>query len=306
MSLGARPLRDFARSVGDRDAVVPVGGRTQWGAGGEPDPSAREVRPPSGVVSSEPAEMVVRVRAGTPVAELADAVGASGQMVPLDPPSPTWATVGGVLSVGQSGLRRLRWGPIRDTVLEVTYVSAEGKLVRAGGPVVKNVSGFDLCRLMVGSLGTIGILAEVVLRTLPAPKVAVWMTSTSAPWEIASRAFRPSSVLWDGRSTRVLLEGDAGEVASESEALGSSFEECGPPERVPPERISVRPSKITTAVAGMEPGSFLAEIGVGVIHLDGPVTPPPTDASAAALHRRIKEGFDPNGRLNPGRRVVLA
>ena len=73
------------------------------------------------------------------------------------------------LAVGHSGIRRLGWGPVRDTVLEVRYVSADGRLIKGGGPTVKNVSGYDLPRLFVGSLGTLGIIAEVVLRTRPVP-----------------------------------------------------------------------------------------------------------------------------------------
>src|SRR5207237_3236629 len=96
-----------------------------------------------------------------------DALGEHGQCVALPPHE--GATVGGVLAVGRSGLRRLRFGPVRDTLLEARYVSAEGRLVKAGGPTVKNVSGFDLCRLLVGSLGTLGLLGAVVLRCRPRP-----------------------------------------------------------------------------------------------------------------------------------------
>jgi FAD/FMN-containing dehydrogenase len=160
MGVTGTALAAFADEVGTHGHVVPVGGGTHWAAVGE----GRRVRAPAGVVAYEPAEMTVRVRAGTTVAELDAVLAEHGQMVPLDPADPTRATVGGVLAEGVSGIRRLRWGPVRDTVLEVRYVSAEGRVVKSGGPVVKNVSGFDLCRLMVGSRGTLGVLAEVVLR----------------------------------------------------------------------------------------------------------------------------------------------
>ncbi|HEX9968694.1 MAG TPA: FAD-binding protein, partial [Acidimicrobiales bacterium] len=126
-------LTAFAEEVGTEGAVAPVGGRTQWEVGGLPAPGGREVRAPAGIVAYQPAEMTVRVRAGTTVAELEAALAEHGQFVPLDPARPAEATVGGVLAVGHSGLRRLRWGPIRDTVLEVRYVSAEGRLVKSGG-----------------------------------------------------------------------------------------------------------------------------------------------------------------------------
>src|SRR5206468_8580471 len=136
--------------------------------GGPPSPEVREVRAPAGVASFEPAEMTVRCGAGTTVAELDAALAEHGQCVAL----PDWdgGTVGGVLAVGRSGVRRLGYGPVRDALLEARFVSAEGRLVKAGGPTVKNVSGFDLCRLLVGSLGTLGLIGEVVLRTRPLPE----------------------------------------------------------------------------------------------------------------------------------------
>src|SRR5438477_488545 len=124
----------FAKEVGDHGPVTCVGGRTQWDVGGAVSSEAREVHAPSGVVTFDPAEMTVRVRAGTTVAELDHALAAGGQMVPLDPVDPERATVGGVLAVGQSGVRRLRYGPVRDTALEVRFVNGQGKLVKAGGP----------------------------------------------------------------------------------------------------------------------------------------------------------------------------
>ena len=101
--------------------------------------------------------------AGTPVAEVDAALAEHGQRVAIPPTG----TVGGALAVGRSGIRRLGDGPIRDAVLQVRYVSAAGEIVKAGGPTVKNVSGFDLCRLLVGSRGTLGFLGDVILRTRP-------------------------------------------------------------------------------------------------------------------------------------------
>ncbi|MEJ7585628.1 MAG: FAD-binding protein [Acidimicrobiales bacterium] len=107
------------------------GGRTQWDVGGALEPGTRSVRAPAGVVAFEPAEMTVRVGAGATVVDLDLALAEQGQCVAL----PAWpgATVGGVLAVGRSGLRRLGYGPVRDTLLEARVVSAEGRLVKAGG-----------------------------------------------------------------------------------------------------------------------------------------------------------------------------
>lgn len=297
-------IEAFAEEVGGTAAgpVTCAGGRTQWDVGGTADPSAREVGARSGIVELEPAEMVVRVRAGTAVAELEAALAAKGQQVPLDPVEPERATVGGVLAVGRSGTRRLRYGPVRDVVLEVTTVMADGRIVKAGGPVVKNVSGFDLGRLLVGSLGTIGFVAEVVLRCSPRPPVRSWFRSPAEadPVETRNRLFRPSSILWDGATTWVLVEGTGAEVGAERSALGPGWEEVAEGPILPKGgRRSLRPSTLPNLE-----GRFVAEVGVGTVHVDAPVPVRPPDPTTYELHRRVKATFDPTGRMNPGRDVL--
>ena len=319
---GVAGLGAFAEEVGSDGRVCVAGGRTQWHVGGEPKPGTREVRAPRGVVSHQPAEMIVRVLAGTRVTDLSDGLGAAGQMVPLDPAAPDQATVGGVLAVGQSGPRRLRYGPVRDTVLEVRFVNAAGRIVKAGGPVVKNVTGYDLCRLMVGSLGTLGLLAEVVLRCHPLPAASRWFRSVRSgphPQEVAGRVYRPSSVLWDGQQVWVWLEGHPADVAAQAaEVLGSAFEEVTrPPALTCRHRLSVPPAAFGRLLAGglSAPGPWLAEVGVGTVHTDSPAEvaaalgiswPPRLDARVAALHQELRARFDPTGRLNPGRQIALA
>src|SRR6185295_2466307 len=148
--------------------------------GGEPVPGAVEVQAPRGVAVYDPADLTVTVGAGTPVSELAAVLGEASQECALDPRSAD-ATVGGVLAVGLSGHRRLRYGPLRDRVLEVRFVTADGRLVKGGGPTVKNVSGFDIPRLLVGSLGTIGVLVQVTLRCQPRPVASEWFTTAVDP-----------------------------------------------------------------------------------------------------------------------------
>src|SRR3954471_15984540 len=259
-------LEVFAKEVGDSGPVTCVGGRTQWDVGGAVDPAAREVRAPAGIVTFEPAEMVVRVRAGTTVAELDAALAEGGQMVPLDPVAPERATVGGVLSVGRSGIRRLRYGPIRDTLLEARFVSSDGKLVKAGGPVVKNVSGYDLCRLLVGSLGTLGFIGGWVLRTLPRPAVSQWFAGRGDPLEVRRRLFRPSCLLWDGDRIWARLEGRGGDVEPETRALGPGFDPVDGPPTLPRYRRSVRPLEVPNGLATGE----VAEVGIGTIHTPQP------------------------------------
>src|SRR3954454_22048892 len=219
VTIGA--LDAFAAVVGGVDAgpVVCVGGRTQFDVGGTVSAAAREVHAPTGVVTHEPAEMTVRVRAGTTVADLDAALAPAGQCVAL--PDEPGATVGGVLAVGHSGIRRLGWGPVRDAVLEVRYVSADGELVKGGGPTVKNVSGYDLPRLFVGSLGTLGVIAEVVLRTRPVPACSRWFAGPGVdPFALVQRLYRPSSVRWDGTTTWLLLEGHPADVAAQAQLAG--------------------------------------------------------------------------------------
>lgn len=292
-------LEAFADEVGSDGPVAAVGGRTQWDVGGQSAPGTREVRAPAGVEAYEPAEMVVRCGAGTTVADLDAVLAQHGQTVAL----PDWpgATVGGVLAVGRSGLRRLRLGPVRDTLLEARYVSAEGRLVKAGGPVVKNVSGFDLCRLLVGSLGTIGLLAQVVLRVVPRPATSAWFRQEGAdPFEVRRRLHRPSSILWDGTTTWVLLEGHPGDVRAEVASLSGAWAEAdGAPPLPAGDRASMRPGELRGLT-----GTFVAEIGVGIVHTEAPVPPRTLPPEVAALNARIKATFDPTGRLNPGRVVA--
>jgi FAD/FMN-containing dehydrogenase len=303
-------LDAFAEAVGSESPVAVEGGRTQWEVGGLPSGSARLVRAPRGILEHRPEEMLVRTGAGTTVAELDAALSESAQMVPLDPLRPEQATVGGLLSVGRSGLRRLRYGPVRDHVLEIRYVSSSGALVRAGAPVVKNVSGFDLVRLLVGSLGTLGLMGELVLRTSPIPRAQLWLSRAGMEGEPAAllvrSLHRPSCVLWDGDRVWVLLEGHPQDVKAQAALLGPGWTEVeGPPRPPGPGRLSVVPAQLPTWASGRPPGDFLAEMGVGVVHLHHPA---PAGAAPSPrvldMHRRLKERFDPTGRLNPGRQVA--
>ena len=317
-------LHEFAAAVGTTGDVVVRGGQTQWSVGGPPAATAREVIAPGGISSFEPADMVVRCGAGTTLAELAQTLNQGNQMIPFDLPEPERATVGGALAVGHSGSRRLRYGPIRDFLLEVTYVDSHGQLIRSGGPTVKNVSGFDLCRLMVGSLGTLGCLAEVVLRCVPQPPHSQWFeaqrgaNSSGAdpspakadPLALLGSLWQPSGILWNGHQSWVLLEGQPEDVAAQAQANQLLPCDAPPtPEAFPNcQRLSISPAKLPALSQHYQPGSFLAEVGVGVVWVPGdqPLPAdllPANDARSLELQQVIKAQFDPTNRLNPGRSV---
>ncbi len=123
-----------------------------------------------GVVSYEPSELVVTVQAGTPLADLEALLAEQGQCLPFEPPHfGGGATVGGMVAAGLSGPARASVGSVRDYVLGVTMVNGRGELLVFGGQVMKNVAGYDVSRLMAGSLGTLGLIAEVSLKVLPIP-----------------------------------------------------------------------------------------------------------------------------------------
>jgi FAD/FMN-containing dehydrogenase len=285
---------EFAQEVGRVGDVAVHGLETRGGSVA----GVRAVRAPIGIELVQAAEMTVKCGAGTPV-EVVDAeLARYGQCVAI----PSGGTVGGALAVGRSGIRRLGYGPMRDVLLQAHFISAKGEVVKAGGPTVKNVSGFDLCRLLVGSYGTLGFLSDVILRTRPRTDSEQWFVSERDPWELLSELYRPTSMLWDGISTWVLLEGHSDDIRGQASSSGLE-DSVGPPELPTEARWSVAPSELPSLRVAA-PGTFVAEIGVGIVHHTNESAHRAPDAAVAELHRRIKKEFDPAGRLNPGVSVL--
>jgi glycolate oxidase FAD binding subunit len=122
-----------------------------------------------GIIAYEPTELYVTAKCGTPLAEVDAALAAKGQMLAFEPPHFSGATVGGCVAAGLSGPRRQQAGAVRDFVLGVKLVDGTGQVLDFGGQVMKNVAGYDVSRLLAGSMGTLGVLAEVTLKVLPRP-----------------------------------------------------------------------------------------------------------------------------------------
>ncbi len=283
-------LDEFAAQVGAVEPVTIAGSASR---GGGVD-GVRSVTAPSGIERIDAAEMVVECGAATPVDELLDALAEHGQTVAL----PAGGTVGGTLAVGRSDITRLGHGAMRDVLLQTRYVSAAGEVTKAGGPTVKNVSGFDLCRLFVGSYGTLGFFGDVILRTRPIARTIRWFRSDRDPLELLRDVHRPVSLLWDGASTSVRLDGDDGDIARTAERFDLR-EMSGPPSLPGPHRWSVPPAEAMDAARSVD-GSFVVEMGVGVVHHSGRAERREPDPAVRRLHDRIKHEFDPTDRLNPG------
>lgn len=320
-----------AALVRDSSAIVPTGAGTHREVGG-PVPTGTPVRAPAGIVTYDPAELTVTLGAGTTVAHLNQVLADAGQECPLDPRE-AQATVGGTLSTGLSGHRRLRYGPLRDRVLEVRFVTGDGHVVRGGGPTVKNVTGFDLPRLLVGSLGTIGVLTRVILRCQPRAAVARWGVSSETPDAVRARCFAPSALLWDGTITHVLFEGHPDDVEAELRTGGTEPADGPPAWPTAPHRgrASVAPASVTElgrALEDLDGVWWLAEGGVGTVHVAADTEAGLAAARAATqraggwllreagaagldgfgvalanadLMARIKSAFDPDAKLSPAR-----
>lgn len=158
----------------DRLAVAFVGGGTDLDLGRPPArlDAVLHTRRMARVREHAPSDQIVAVEAGITLDELQRHLAPHGQRLALDPPSPERATVGGIVAANAFGPRRTRYGASRDLVIGMTIVRADGAIARGGGKVVKNVAGFDVPRLLCGSLGTLGLVAEVVFRLHPLPEAS--------------------------------------------------------------------------------------------------------------------------------------
>lgn len=186
-------------------AVLPVGGGTQLGLGHPPERAdiALFLTRLDRIVAHEPADMTVTVQAGMSIAALQAHLAQYGQCLPYDPPLPGRATIGGIVATREAGPLRQMFRGVSDRLLGIQVVTAQGKLAKAGGRVVKNVTGYEMSRLYTGSLGTLGVIVEVTFKVQPRFEAAESLIVTVPDLTAAGRAVR---ALLDCDAEPVMLE----------------------------------------------------------------------------------------------------
>ena len=164
-------VAELAARLAAGEAVAVIGGGSKSFLGGALLDSPVSTRDYTGVINYEPTELVLTARAGTTLAEIEERLAASRQMLPFEPPVySAESTLGGAMASGLSGPRRMHLGSARDAILGVRLINGLGQHLKFGGEVMKNVAGYDLSRLSVGALGTLGVLTEISVKVLPMPE----------------------------------------------------------------------------------------------------------------------------------------
>ena len=307
-----------------------------------------DCRSHAGILAYEPTELVVTAKCGTPLGELEAALAADAQMLAFEPPHfCAGATVGGVVAAGLSGPRRAAAGALRDYVLGVTVMDACGTVMRFGGTVMKNVAGYDVSRLVAGSMGTLALILDASLKVLPLPAAEATlrfeMPEDKAIEALNRWAGRPlpiSASAWSGGDLGLRLSGAAAAVRAACEKLGGERidesdarafwsgirEHAAPVFRtdMPLWRLSVPSTTPPLALPGaqmIEWGGALRWLatnadartvreaarragGHATLFRGGDKSAgvfQPLEPALAAIHRRLKASFDPEGIFNRGR-----
>jgi glycolate oxidase FAD binding subunit len=287
-----------------------------------------------GVVDYEPDDMTVVVRSGMTVAELGQLL-SDRSLSAFFPETAPERTIGGVIATGTSGYSRLRYGPTRDRILGMAVVTGYGKVIHGGGRLVKNVTGYDLPRLVTGSFGAMGFIGEVCLKLIPDVGEKRTVVVESAAESLAD-VYRPVAVLETESGSSVYIEGAAGSIDAVAGSLGGSFDDghAWPDPFDDPFVVSVRvaPRNLAAAVDAVRNAGatrFVAQHGVGIVdagfdsmamealvslrsEVPGVVVVthwPERGAqpdrwgfapSATAIQQRMIDLFDPAGVLNAG------
>ena len=328
-----RDVEAILRYCSERDLVVQVwGGGTHSGFGEPVEPDfVMSMERMDEVEAWEPDDLTIVVGAGARVADVEARLAERNQTLVM-PEKPGPATLGGVLAAGVSSLRRGRLYSTRERVLEVTMVTGDGRLIRSGGRVVKNVTGYDIHRLAVGAFGSLGVILSACIKLWPIPPGSA--TVVVEDIERIRSVARPLAVLeMDGR-VRVYLQGPEAEVESQVERLGGSGRQGldwpDDPRGLWEWSLRVPPARTSEGISRLPDGwSHLAIHGVGELRtasqtpdgasdlrswaesvgghlvmtkgdpalIDPWGTPPP----ALGLQKSIIGEFDPKRIINPGR-----
>ena len=288
------------------------------------------------LVAYDPAEMLCVVEAGMRLGDLRRLLAEGGQGWVVDEPDD--ATVGGVIAADVALPRQLRVGCLRDTVVEMVFVTGDGRPIRSGARTVKNVTGYDLHRLLTGSLGTLGVITQVALKVRPLPKATRTLVTREGGLDVAARLLDavplPAAVIAEHDRVLVRLEGWPEEVAEQArlanavvvlaDADPSTWLEPAFPDAAIVAHAAVVPSKLADCVAGQD--RYRALLGVGYAWIPcaddaalvrlrervatlggfapvirGPGGPGTADPATTALGARLKAAFDPANILAPGR-----
>ncbi len=221
-SVVVRPATREALSATLREAnaqrlgVVVQGGRTALSAGNAVTryDCAIDMRSLKALSGYEPDDFTVSVEAGMPFADLRRTLKAQGQFLPLDPPNAERASVGGVVAVGRGGVRRARYGTVRDWLIGCSVVLADGTTIKGGGKVVKNVSGYDLPKLFAGSFGTLGCIVEATFKLRPLPPSDRTIALTCSDFDDALALGRRIAGAVNGLDAVVALDAASAEAAA--------------------------------------------------------------------------------------------
>ena len=215
-------------AIKSRIAVRIVGGGTKKFAQGNSADPGLETSGHSGIAHYDPTELVLTARTGTLLSEVEAVLMSEGQILAFEPPAyGKHATLGGTIACNLSGPRRPYSGAARDYVLGVKLLNGRGDIISFGGEVMKNVAGYDVSRLMAGALGTLGVLLEVSLKVLPAPKEVLTLKLDLSLTQALSQLTRLAQQYWpisascyDGQQLWLRLEGISAAVAAAQKQLG--------------------------------------------------------------------------------------
>lgn len=292
-----------------------------FGNPSDTDCTELDLRPHAGVIDYVPDELVIRVRAGTPLSEVVELLEQEGQILPFEPPNFGGAsTIGGVIASGLSGPRRPYTGAVRDYVLGVNLLSGNGSVLSFGGQVMKNVAGYDVSRLVVGAMGTLGIIMDVSLKVLPKYPTEVTLRVSELPGSIANLS---AHAIVDGQHYIRVPEGEglAGDVVDNDfwRQLAthelSSLQEGDALWRisVPPSSTQYLDEAVVVEWGGAlrwvadpnEQPHEVLESGHATLFRTTDDSErnrfQPLDPVVARIHENLKHNFDPQEIFNPGR-----